>query len=556
MPDPTPSSRDDVDDLAVRSRVPRATWAIITANVAVYLVMVARGDNGITTDAHRLVAAGGNFEPLVADGQWWRIITAAFLHGGLLHIALNMIALWSGGILLERTVGTVRFLAIYLASAVGAGLCSLLVGPAVVSVGASGAIFGVYGSLLGLALQHTRHRARWSTSAMMPPHIARRLVGEIAGLFIVNLLIGLMIPGIDVAAHVGGFASGIALSWIGAGAEWIAATSAVALAASVVFPLLPVSTQLASLDRACRARIGAACLGAGRLVERAPGKKDPTKALAYFDRGCEAGSSRSCLVAAQAQLTRGHAARAVQAFTRACDGSEPRGCNALAEMYETGRGVPRDDRRAAQLFGRACDSDNGFGCFRLGAMYRAGRGVPADVRRAAALESKACDRDEPRGCTLAAAALISGAGVKKDVTRGMALYRKACDANEPLACLAYGALLADGSGGIARDPALAAVVLTRACDLGAAPACARAGALVAADARMTNHLLRAAALFERGCALRDAASCFNAAEAYARGRGRTKDPARALTYYEQACQHGMKQICAFVSQLRAAPRRD
>ncbi len=127
----------------------------------------------------------------IASGDYYRLLTAAFLHGGLLHILFNMYALFVLGPQLEALFGTTRFLTVYVVSAVGGSVTSYVFSaPLVASVGASGAIFG----LLGAYLVVNRHLGRDSSGLL--------------GLLLINALIGFVVPNIDWRAHVGGFVTG------------------------------------------------------------------------------------------------------------------------------------------------------------------------------------------------------------------------------------------------------------------------------------------------------------------------------------------------------------
>jgi membrane associated rhomboid family serine protease len=417
--DPSPSADR-------RWRAVRASTVIIAVNVAIYLVMVARGDNGLFADARRLVAWGANFGPLTRGGEWWRLLTATVLHGGLFHILLNMLALRVGGPLLEDVLGRARFIALYVVAGVGASLGGVLLAGDAVRIGASGAVFGVYGALLGLALGRVGARDTWrgvasfgrredrpeaaertgvlglrgdDNGSQLPsgatpspvldddgplPHDAwRRLGAEIAVLFTLNVAVGLLLPIVDNVAHVTGFAMGLVVGRVahapgdGAAAaqgirrrsRWLlpagAAVVAV-LAASVVFPLLPGGARLAVLHAACSARIGAACVGAGRLAHGAP-PRDPRLATSYFERACAAGRDEGCLLLGRVHLARGADGRAaaIEAFTAACDRGTTAGCTALGAVYASGAGRARDLQRAAGLFHRACDAGDAAACVHL-----------------------------------------------------------------------------------------------------------------------------------------------------------------------------------------------
>ena len=183
---------------------PRAyvTTAIVAVNVAVFAAMVLAGAGVMSPDPRVHVRWGSNFGLLTAAGEWWRLFTAMFLHFGLLHLALNMWALWEMGRVVERIYGNLTYLAMYLACGVGASLTSLLWHPQVNSAGASGAIFGVFGAFAAyLAL---RERG-------VPHGVIRRRWGSTASFIGYNLFLGATVPGIDNAAHVGGLVCGFVL---------------------------------------------------------------------------------------------------------------------------------------------------------------------------------------------------------------------------------------------------------------------------------------------------------------------------------------------------------
>jgi rhomboid protease GluP len=153
-------------------------------------------------DETALVRLGANAPSLVADGQYYRLITANFLHGSWLHLYMNAAALWSVGALVERLIGGTRFLIVYLLSAIGGAAASTLVGQAALSVGASTAIFGVLGALFVVNL---RYRGQLPVGFQQ----SARWWGFILGL---NAALPLVVPQIDVAAHAGGFVVGAGVS--------------------------------------------------------------------------------------------------------------------------------------------------------------------------------------------------------------------------------------------------------------------------------------------------------------------------------------------------------
>ena len=181
------------------SRAP-VTASLIGINLAVFVAMLANGAGFWHSTNTIQLAWGANFGPATKDGEWWRLATAMFLHFGILHLALNMWALWDGGGLVERLYGMRRFIAIYLISGVVGNLLSLIVrGDYAVSGGASGAIFGVYGALLV---------SLWRERQQIEPYEFRWMFGAAAIFSIATVCLGFMITGIDNAAHIGGLITG------------------------------------------------------------------------------------------------------------------------------------------------------------------------------------------------------------------------------------------------------------------------------------------------------------------------------------------------------------
>lgn len=141
-------------------------------------------------------------KPLVAAGELWRLFTVTLVHGGLLHLFFNMYALWLAGPLVERLYGRPLFAAFYVVLALAGSLATYAFGPGTAAVGASGAIFGLFGLLLAVSRTHNPVLDRQG----------RMFLGQIGGLIMINLVIGFVIPNIDNLAHLGGLAAGL---WLG-----------------------------------------------------------------------------------------------------------------------------------------------------------------------------------------------------------------------------------------------------------------------------------------------------------------------------------------------------
>ena len=205
------AQRGEIDE--VKQRVMPAPWVrsessitltqvLFGANVAVFLAMAAASGTVMDFPGQTMAHFGANFGPYTLSGDWWRLVTYMFLHGGLMHIAFNMWCLWDLGALCESLYGRWTFAAVYLTTGIAAGVTSVAWNPRVLSVGASGAIFGLAGALI----------ASFYLGEFSLPGIAIR--GTLRSLvFFVgfNVLFGSMFPGIDNAAHFGGLISGLIL---------------------------------------------------------------------------------------------------------------------------------------------------------------------------------------------------------------------------------------------------------------------------------------------------------------------------------------------------------
>ena len=178
------------------------TQVILGANVMVFIAMVAASGPSMDFTGQVMVHFGANFGPYTLSGQWWRLLTYMFLHGGFFHIAMNMWCLWNLGALCESLYGRFTYAAIYLITGVAGGLASVGWNPGVLSVGASGAIFGLTGALIA-----SFYLGEFSLSGIS-------IKGTLSSLlFFVgfSLFLGKVVPGIDNACHVGGLVSGLIL---------------------------------------------------------------------------------------------------------------------------------------------------------------------------------------------------------------------------------------------------------------------------------------------------------------------------------------------------------
>ncbi len=180
------------------ARSPIVTWAILCVNTTVWLAATHAGG---TEDPEVLVDFGAMFGPLIANGEYWRLFTAMFLHSGIAHLAFNGFGLFIFGQLVEKSYGHVWFLTIYVLAGLAGSVASYLLNSVAIGAGASGAIFGVMGALAAFFV------AQRDTFG----GLARRNLTGILVLAGINLAYGLSTPGIDNWAHMGGFAAGFLL---------------------------------------------------------------------------------------------------------------------------------------------------------------------------------------------------------------------------------------------------------------------------------------------------------------------------------------------------------
>ncbi|WP_292656910.1 rhomboid family intramembrane serine protease [Nitratifractor sp.] len=175
------------------------TWGLIGLSLLGYIAEGLCGGDWGTIGGKTLVACGGLYGPaLFEGGEWWRLLSAMFLHGGIEHLALNMISLYIVGRIMEVYFPPLDYLLIYFLSGIGGFLLSLALHPDTVIIGASGAIFGIFGALGGFVLFH---RERLGSHY----HTFLKEFGIILGL---NLVFDLAVPGIDMSAHIGGLLLG------------------------------------------------------------------------------------------------------------------------------------------------------------------------------------------------------------------------------------------------------------------------------------------------------------------------------------------------------------
>ena len=194
-----PDAADADDD----RKLPHAwvTYVVIGLNLVAFGIQLAMGADPLSPSATIMDDVGANVPAETFGGEPWRLVTAMFLHFGLLHLALNLVCLWQGRIT-ELVYGRPAFAGIYLLAGLAGGIASAARTEMQVSAGASGAVFGVYGAFAAFLVLRR---------SVMPEPVWRATARGIGMFVVINLVFGFAVPGIDLTAHIGGLVIGFLL---------------------------------------------------------------------------------------------------------------------------------------------------------------------------------------------------------------------------------------------------------------------------------------------------------------------------------------------------------
>lgn len=179
----------------------RVTYSLIIINILIYLLEVYFSGSIFNIDIYTLAYMGAKYNPLINQGEIYRLISAGFLHGGIVHLFFNMAALNSIGKEIESYFGRKKYLIIYMISLLGGSFASYIFSEESVSVGASGAIFGLLGATLVFAVKNR-------------DKINKNYIRNIIEVIIFNIIIGLSISNIDNYGHLGGLIFGVIISFL------------------------------------------------------------------------------------------------------------------------------------------------------------------------------------------------------------------------------------------------------------------------------------------------------------------------------------------------------
>lgn len=204
-PTPAPARQPVLVGARPKLPTPRVALALVLLNVAAFVLSIRHGVGLFDPSPDDLVAVGGNLPALTLNGEPWRLVTSMFLHSGGLHLFMNMACLMAAGQSVEFLLGRRSFLAIYLSAGLVGSICSAARTAMVVSVGASAAVFGVFGAHLAYLLAHRDE---------LDPAVRATQVRSLGTFMGFNLVVGFLGAGIDMAAHVGGLVAGFLIAFV------------------------------------------------------------------------------------------------------------------------------------------------------------------------------------------------------------------------------------------------------------------------------------------------------------------------------------------------------
>ena len=206
IPNPVREVREFMESIRVLAPTPWVTSFLVVTNAIVWIAMVAAGAKILGSPIPMLYEWGANATSAVQDGQVWRLVSSMFLHGNVFHLVINMAALVSAGLIVERIYGHRLFGLIYFGSGIiGSALSLHFASQTTVAVGASGAIFGVTGALFVAIFQHRKN---------LPKSFSKQMIASLSFFITYSLVQSFTKDGIDTAAHIGGLVAGSALAFI------------------------------------------------------------------------------------------------------------------------------------------------------------------------------------------------------------------------------------------------------------------------------------------------------------------------------------------------------
>ena len=187
------------DRFVLKEQLP--TIILILINTVIFLITAFFSRSIVDINTYVLLVFGAKFGPFISEGEYYRLFTCAFLHGGLIHLLCNMYSLYILGPQINAVYGTYKYISLYIICCFTSSLMSLICAPNTISVGASGAIFGLMGALIAFAFIERKR-------------IDKRFMSGLLQVLVLNLIIGMSIRNIDNYGHIGGLLGGLIVGYI------------------------------------------------------------------------------------------------------------------------------------------------------------------------------------------------------------------------------------------------------------------------------------------------------------------------------------------------------
>jgi len=442
--------------------MPIITPAIIGANVLVFVAMGATGAGWFTVDWQKAVIWGADYWPLTTTGQWWRLVTAAFVHFGLNHLLSNMLVLAVAGIVTERLYGKRMYALIYLYGAVASSLASRWWHQTGAAAGASGAVFAVIGAMLVYLIVHRRGFARRNVMPIIVQIIV--MIGS-------EFFFGARDAQVDNAAHLGGLASGILIGLISfpvrpvtsrprqARPRLIPATAVSVLTIAAATYAIPkeancddicamayayyagdgvpksYSAAMKWYLRAAQGGNSDAMFNVGVLFQNGQGVlADQSQALSWYRKAAEQGDvdAMDAVAAIYQSGTSPNYQRAMPWLRKAAEKGDIGAMVNLGVIFENGSGVPKDSKQAMDWFWKAEQMGDATAMYDIGVLYYNGEVVDNGYGQALQWFEKAAAADHGLASAFKMIGMIyeNGLGVKPDLHQAADWYGKAAAAGD------------------------------------------------------------------------------------------------------------------------------
>jgi TPR repeat protein/membrane associated rhomboid family serine protease len=417
-------------DAQISANIPFVTWLITALIIACSGWVFWRTSSLMDVSAEALLKFGGNFEALTSSGEEWRLWSSTFLHGGLMHLAMNIACLLSFGPLLERMAGHVKFLSLYLVAAIGASAISMKFNGDVVSIGASGAIFGIFASLMIYVLVMGRRFGLTGDSIWAYLKEGFIFVG-------VNLAYSLR-PGIDMSAHLGGLLVGAVAGLLIAIVDCvkIKGFSRIFNCVLAVFCAIVITAMTYSWIKS-DSWIGSESENHTLEYKLNSSAAEEGDAVAQFNLG---------LNYYKGQGVEQNYTEAAKYFRKAAEQGHATAQCYLGLMYGNGRGVEKDEYEAVKWYRKSAEQGFAGAQKNLGVMYMNGQGVEQDYAEAVKWYRKAAEQGDAGAQRNLGLMYDNGRGVEQDYAEAVKWYRKAAEQGDALAQCILGIMYMNGQG--------------------------------------------------------------------------------------------------------------